>query len=216
MANTQRAQGLGIGIGIKVIAVAVTPLIILGFVSLFNLNSISDLFKSTSDIRDQLSEKINAVGQANADIQGDIMDIILATNAVMESHQASILAEDPEGAAKTLAAREKIRINLGQFSSHLEALKVALLAGGFISESQTNTTTGIQKLIGINPGDLSLLFTAVFERELEGRKMDLVLGMCFYSGVATLSFLGGLAAVISPLGTGLFIGGLLLHAHQNK
>ncbi len=144
MANTQRAQGLGIGIGIKVIAVAVTPLIILGFVSLFNLNSISDLFKSTSDIRDQLSEKINAVGQANADIQGDIMDIILATNAVMESHQASILAEDPEGAAKTLAAREKIRINLGQFSSHLEALKVALLAGGFISESQTNTTTGIQ------------------------------------------------------------------------
>lgn len=46
--------------------------------------------------------------------------------------------------------------------------------------------------------------------------MDLVLGMCFYSGVAALSFLGGLAAVISPLGTGLFIGGLLLHAHQNK
>ena len=142
MANTQRAQGLGIGI--KVIAVAVTPLIILGLISLFNLNSMFDLFKSTSNVRDHLSDQINAIGQANADIQGDIMDIILATNAVMESHQASILAEDPEGAAKTLAAREKIRINLGQFSNHLETLKVALLAGGFISETQTNPATGTE------------------------------------------------------------------------
>ncbi len=133
MTTTARARGLGIGI--KVVAVAVTPLIILGLVSLFNLNGMFDLFKGTSGAQNQLSEQVNAVGQANADVQGDIMEIILATNAVMESHQASILAEDSQGADKTVLERNKIRSGLDRFATHLATLKATLLAGGFIVET---------------------------------------------------------------------------------
>jgi hypothetical protein len=48
------------------------------------------------------------------------------------------------------------------------------------------------------------------------RKMHLITETCFYSGVATLSLIGGLAAVISPLGVGLFAVGLAMYVSQNR
>jgi hypothetical protein len=48
------------------------------------------------------------------------------------------------------------------------------------------------------------------------RKMHLLTEVCFYSGVATLSLIGGVAACISPLGVGLFTVGLVMYVNQNK
>jgi len=46
--------------------------------------------------------------------------------------------------------------------------------------------------------------------------MHLIAETCFYSGVATLSLIGGVAAVISPLGMGLFAVGLAMYVSQNR
>jgi hypothetical protein len=46
--------------------------------------------------------------------------------------------------------------------------------------------------------------------------MHLITETCFYSGVATLSLLGGIAAVISPVGVGLFAVGLVMYVSQNR
>jgi hypothetical protein len=50
----------------------------------------------------------------------------------------------------------------------------------------------------------------------QSRKMHLLTEVCFYSGVATLSLIGGVAAVISPLGVGLFTVGLVMYVNQNR
>ncbi len=46
--------------------------------------------------------------------------------------------------------------------------------------------------------------------------MHLLTEVCFYSGVATLSLIGGVAACISPLGVGLFTAGLVMYVNQNR
>ena len=46
--------------------------------------------------------------------------------------------------------------------------------------------------------------------------MHLIAETCFYSGVATLSLIGGIAAVISPLAMGLFAVGLAMYVSQNR
>jgi hypothetical protein len=48
------------------------------------------------------------------------------------------------------------------------------------------------------------------------RKMHLITETCFYSGVATLSLIGGIAACISPIGVGLFAVGLAMYVNQNR
>ncbi|MBD2681558.1 MULTISPECIES: hypothetical protein [Nostoc] len=46
--------------------------------------------------------------------------------------------------------------------------------------------------------------------------MHVITATCFYSGVATLSLIGGIAAVISPVGVGLFVVGLAMYVNQNR
>lgn len=46
--------------------------------------------------------------------------------------------------------------------------------------------------------------------------MHIITEACFYSGVATLSLISGIAAVISPVGVGLFAVGLAMYVSQNR
>jgi hypothetical protein len=46
--------------------------------------------------------------------------------------------------------------------------------------------------------------------------MHLIAETCFYSGVATLSLITGVAACISPVGVGLFAVGLAMYVSQNR
>jgi hypothetical protein len=46
--------------------------------------------------------------------------------------------------------------------------------------------------------------------------MHVITATCFYSGVATISLISGVAACISPLGVGLFAVGLAMYVSQNR
>ncbi|CAK0777234.1 methyl-accepting chemotaxis protein [Gammaproteobacteria bacterium] len=136
--DNQKYDPKRFGIGIKVASVAVVPLILIGLLSLFNLNSFFSLFRDTSTTRDQLDRQTTTVAQASANLQEDLMDVVLATNNFMDAHQSSIMAEDAQGTDKTLAARSTMRTKINVFESHLQKLKETLLSGSFITESATN------------------------------------------------------------------------------
>ncbi|CAK0748574.1 methyl-accepting chemotaxis protein [Gammaproteobacteria bacterium] len=146
--NNRKNSSRGFGIGIKVAGVAVIPLILIGLLSLFDLNSFSSLFRDTSTTRDQLDRQTTAVAQTSANLQEDLMEVVLATNNFMEAHQSSIMAEDAQSTDKTLGVRNTMRTKIGIFESHLQEFKQALLSGGFITES------------AINDQDTSLLATS--------------------------------------------------------
>ncbi|CAK0748561.1 methyl-accepting chemotaxis protein [Gammaproteobacteria bacterium] len=175
--NNQKNNSRGFGIGIKVASVAVVPLVLIGLLSLFNLNGFLSLIRDTFTTRDQFDRQTIAVAQATDNIQKDLVGIILSTNNVMEAHQSSIMAEDAQGADKTLAARNKMHAMIGVFESHLQELKRALLSGGFVTEST------------FDDQDSSLLATStrlynIIERA--GQSLNKVYGLFAHSNDATL------------------------------
>ncbi|CAK0777215.1 methyl-accepting chemotaxis protein [Gammaproteobacteria bacterium] len=175
--NNQRNNSKGFGIGVKVAGVAVAPLILIGLLSLFNLNSFLSLFRDTSTTREQLDRQTTVVSKNKENIQQDLMELILATNSVMGIHQSSIMAEDAQGADKTLAARNKMHTKITTFESHLQELKKVLLSSGSVSE------------LAFDAQDTSLLATStrlfnIIDRS--GQSLNKVYGLFARSNDSTL------------------------------
>ncbi|MGH1352897.1 MAG: methyl-accepting chemotaxis protein [Methyloligellaceae bacterium] len=134
------------GVAAKVILLAVTPIIFMAILNLYSGFATTSLFERTSSEREKLNLTAKQLNNASTKIKDNINKLTSAISKTAISHQNSLLNQDADATAATIASRNSAKVLLIRFSASTNELRKLLLANNYIADSKVNTA---------NPNEIS-------------------------------------------------------------
>ncbi len=96
------------GVTAKIVILAVVPIVAISLLNVYGTVQTAGLFEGTLNNRDVSDQRSDAVVRANAKLTNSLIVLLDGLNTMVQSHQYSLLEEDPDAVEDTVALRDDV------------------------------------------------------------------------------------------------------------
>ena len=138
------------GVTGKAICLSVVPILLMAALNSLSLDKSFEGFHQTLETRDQADAVANRIAQANSNIKDEMVMLQFSFQHMAQSHEVSLLDEDPKRIDETKSARDKVNEHIATFGKVVGTLKTALdAAKGVASKQEDGKASEADKLMTI-------------------------------------------------------------------